>query len=151
MKEMTLIYLQKDNKTLLIQKSNKDPVSGGKYLGVGGKVDPTDKSIEEGAKREVLEETGLTANTLIKKGEVTFIGQRAVPSHVTIYTCTDFSGNLVQDHREGTLHWIDDSNIMNLPMWEGDKTFIPKLFQEGTFKLELTYKDKKLIKVEEVN
>lgn len=149
-KILTLIYVQKDNKTLFLKRAQKTPdeISTGKYLGVGGKVDKEDSSIENAAKREMLEETNLQAKSLIKKGIVTFIGQKDYPLETHIFICKDFTGALKGDDREGTLHWIDNEKIDTIPLWEGDKEFLPKLFEEGVFNLILRYEGKKLVSVE---
>ena len=147
MKDMTLIYVQDGNKTLFLKRyqKTKDEISVGKYLGVGGKVDKEDKSIEDAAMREMLEETNLTANNLIKKGTVKFLGQRKYDVTAHVYICTDFDGTLKGDEREGSLEWVNNDDIDSLNVWEGDRLFLPKLFEDGEFDLTLVYKDGTLV------
>ena len=146
MKKMTLIYIQKENQTLFLKRNKKGDldISHGKFLGVGGKVESYDKSVYDSAVREMKEETNLTANKLIKKGIVNFIGQRLFPVEVTVYICNDFYGQLKSDDREGSLDWIDNHDILNLNLWEGDKIFLPKLFEDKEFNLNIYYKDNKM-------
>lgn len=151
-KILTLIYLQKNNHTLFLLRGQKSAteISVGKYLGVGGHVDDTDSSIEEGAKREVLEETNLICKNLVKKGVVNFIGQKPYIQETHIFICSEFEGDLQSDNREGTLHWIPNEQILSLSLWEGDKIFLPKLFQPEQFELDLFYdENKKVIQVVE--
>lgn len=145
-KKMTLIYVLKNQQTLFLERAmkSKDEISVNKFLGVGGKVDPSDRTIYEAACREMMEETNLQANKLIRNGMVTFIGQREYDVETTVYICSDFDGELQGDNREGTLHWIDNYSIGELNMWEGDKEFIPMLFEPGEFNIKLYYKDNKL-------
>lgn len=148
-KKLTLIYLQKDNKTLFLLRNQKtkDEISVGKYIGVGGKVDNIDKTIEEAAIRECFEETNLVCNSLIKKGIVYFIGQKQYVQETHVFICKDFTGTLKADEREGSLHWIENDKIINLNLWEGDKIFLNKLFEDSFFEIELHYNNKELIKI----
>ena len=42
-----------------------------------------------------------------------------------IFVCNDFTGEVVKDCPEGELAWIEEEKVMDLPMWEGDRLFIP--------------------------
>ncbi len=46
----------------------RDPARGGGWQPVTGKVEPTDPTLEDAARREVLEETGLAAVTMLDLG-----------------------------------------------------------------------------------
>lgn len=149
-KQLTLIYFQKNNQTLFLLRNQKTPdeISVGKYIGVGGKVDPSDNTIEDAAIRECLEETNLQCISLEKKGIVYFIGQKPYTLETHIFICKDFKGNMKADEREGSLHWIDNDQILNLNLWEGDKIFLNKLFQDSFFEIELYYNlNKELIDI----
>ena len=55
----TIAYLKKDGKTLLLHRiKKKKDINEGKWIGVGGKLEPGE-SPDECVKREILEETCL--------------------------------------------------------------------------------------------
>ena len=68
---------------------------------------------------------------------------------VFVYTVHHFEGSLI-DSDEGALEWIDNDQILNLNLWEGDKIFIPWLSQDKFFSAKFIY-DKKELKDYDVN
>ena len=59
MKQTTLLYIEKDNRYLMLHRTKKaHDASHDKWIGVGGKCEP-DESPDECMLRECLEETGL--------------------------------------------------------------------------------------------
>ena len=68
---------------------------------------------------------------------------------VFVYTVDHFEGSLI-DSNEGVLEWIDNDQILNLNLWEGDKIFIPWLSQDKFFSAKFIY-DKKELKDYDVN
>ena len=46
---------------------------------------------------------------------------------------------------EGVLEWIDDSKLLDLNLWEGDKIFLKWLYRDAFFSGKFTYKNKRLI------
>lgn len=70
----TIAYLKKDGKTLLLHRiKKKKDINEGKWIGVGGKLEPGE-SPDECVKREILEETGYTVHSIQCHGYVTFPG-----------------------------------------------------------------------------
>ena len=56
-----MCYIQKDHQTLMLHRIKKEnDINGGKWIGVGGKFEEGE-SAEECMRREIYEETGLTA------------------------------------------------------------------------------------------
>ena len=60
-------------------------------------------------------------------------------------TANGFTGAL-HDCDEGVLEWVKKDEVMNLPIWEGDKIFLRLLFEDAPFfSLKLCYdKDDRL-------
>ncbi|MBN3490138.1 8-oxo-dGTP diphosphatase [Acholeplasma equirhinis] len=143
MKKTVLIYIENENKYLLILKQKKD-MNQNKYSGVGGKIEPGETAYEA-AVRETKEETGLTIKPIFK-GIVHF-HQGAYEEHMTLFKAYEFEGKL-QASDEGDLFWIDKNELKKLPMWEGDYYFIEKLENEDIFEMHLYYEGEKLIKIE---
>lgn len=134
----TLVYIRKDGKTLMLRRDKKDAeLHGYKYNGVGGKFE-RGESPEDCAVREVKEETGLTARSLVYRGHLSFpYFDDELDWLVFVYECFDFEG-AIKESDEGSLHWIDDDQIMNLNIYEGDKVFLDVLYHSrdnfyGTF------------------
>lgn len=64
-----------------------------------------------------------------------------------IFTADNFSGDLVEDCNEGNLKWIPKDEVMDLPVWEGDKIFLKLLIDDAPFfLLKLVYEGEKLVK-----
>ena len=141
----TLLYVQRDGKTLMLYRNKKEnDYHEGKWNGLGGKFEQGE-SAEECAIRELKEESGLIAKNLKMKGFITFPNFDGVNDwHVFIFTIDEFEGELI-DSPEGKLEWIPNEKLTELNLWEGDKVFIPWLFQDKFFSAKFIYKNKKFI------
>ena len=72
MKNTTLCYLEHGGCLLMLHRTKRRQTkTRGKWIGVGGKLEEGE-SPEEGAAREVLEETGYTLLSSRYRGIVTF-------------------------------------------------------------------------------
>jgi len=112
----------------------------GKWNGLGGKIEPGETP-EECALREIYEESGLVVRNLVYKGLLTFPGfANEEDWYAFVFVSTDFHGELI-DSPEGRLDWVDDSDLLDLILWEGDRLFIPWLDRPGVFSAKLTYQD----------
>ena len=122
----TLTYIEKDDCYLLLHRvKEKSDVNEGKWIGVGGHLEPGETHVQA-LKREVLEETGLTVKKFHYFGYVDFLNDQYPPERMYLSKVTEFEGELI-DCNEGELAWIKKSEMMSLPMWEGDKYFLPLL------------------------
>ena len=145
MKLATLCYIQKDGKTLMLFRNKKEnDYHEGKWNGLGGKFELSE-SPEECAVREIKEESGLIAKSLKMKGFITFPMFDGIEDwYVFLFVITDFEGELI-DSPEGTLEWIPNEKLTELKLWDGDKIFIPWLFQEKFFSAKFNYQNGKFI------
>ncbi len=143
MKLATLCYVSKDNKTLMLYRNKKEnDYHEGKWNGLGGKFE-LGESPEECAIREIKEESGLTVKALSMKGFITFpLFDGKDDWYVFLFVIDDFEGNLI-DSPEGKLEWIDNKNLLELNLWDGDKIFIPWLFEEKYFSAKFNYENGK--------
>ena len=141
----TLCYIEKDGKYLMLNRNKKEQdLNKGKFIGIGGHIE-FGEAPEECIKREVLEETGLTLKSLSLRGLLTFVIDD-IMEYAFLYTSQDFSGVLKEDCCEGDLLWIDKTQMLDLPLWEGDKIFLKRLEEDNTyFSLKLVYKNDKLV------
>lgn len=116
----------------------------GKWNGLGGKLDPGE-SPEECVVREIREEAGLTLLDAKLRGVLTFPAFKAGEDWlVFVYTATRFEGELGAC-AEGDLEWIPDERLGELPLWEGDRIFLPWLEQERFFSAKFVYRDGRLV------
>ena len=145
MKLATLCYVQHNDKTLMLYRNKKEnDYHEGKWNGLGGKFEPGE-SPEECAIREVKEESGLTVSNPKLKGFITFPMFDTVEDwYVFCFVFDGYEGELI-DSPEGKLEWIDNYKLMELNLWEGDKNFIPWLFQDKMFSAKFNYVDGKYI------
>ncbi len=143
----TLCYIEKDNQILMLHRTKKsiDP-NGGKWIGVGGKLEQNE-SPDECIIREVYEETGLHIQPQLR-GILTFILPKWENELTFLYTSNNFEGTL-NECNEGQLHWIDKDKVLDLNLWEGDKHFLPKLLETNDFfTMKLVYdKEDQLLEV----
>lgn len=135
----TLCYLIKDNKYLMLHRTKKEhDINAGKYIGVGGHVEEGE-SPTDCIKREIFEETGLTAGKVTARGFITFV-MGDVTEHTFLYTCDDFTGEMRNECDEGELRWVDIDKVLELNLWEGDKVFLELLnTNKDFFTVKLIY------------
>ncbi len=136
----TLCYIENDGKYLMLLRNKKPKdVNEGKWIGVGGRVEPGE-SPEECVCREVLEETGLTITEYRMRGILTFSSEGWEDEYIFVFTSGKFSGDL-KECDEGELKWIDKGEIMNLNLWEGDRIFLKSILDDSPFfSMKLSYK-----------
>lgn len=144
----TLCYIEKDDKYLMMHRVKKEKdLNKDKWIGVGGHFE-VGETPEECLLREVKEETGLTLTSWRFRGIVTFLSD-AWPEaeYMCLYTADGFEGEMISCN-EGTLEWVAKTEVMNLPIWEGDKVFFRLLLEDRDFfSLKLRYEGERLAEV----
>ncbi|RCK80825.1 MAG: Mutator mutT protein (7,8-dihydro-8-oxoguanine-triphosphatase) [Candidatus Ozemobacter sibiricus] len=145
MKLATLCYLRQNGKTLMLHRIKKqNDIHEGKWNGLGGKFEPGETP-EACARREIYEESGLKARRLELKGFITFPEfARLEDWYVFVFVVPEFEGDL-KVSPEGVLRWIPDAELFNIPLWDGDRIFLPWLDRPGFFSARFTYKAGRLI------
>lgn len=137
MKRTTLCYIEKDGMWLMLHrnKKEKDP-NEGKWIGIGGKIEEGE-SPDECVLREVQEETGLNLTEYEYAGMVHFLSERWEDEDMYLFFATDFEGSLTDNCDEGELKWVEKTDVLKLPAWEGDRYFLEKLIG-GERNIEIT-------------
>lgn len=128
----TLGYvLSPDRQSVLMVHRNARPEDQhlGKYNGLGGKLE-RDEEIVAGMQRELREEAGITALELTLRGTVSWpgFGKNGEDWFAFIFLITRFDGEPPARNIEGTLEWVPLARIMDLPLWPGDRYFLPLVF-----------------------
>ena len=146
MKNTTLCYIEKDGAYLMIHRvKKKNDENKDKWIGIGGKLEAGESPFDC-ARREVLEETGLTLENIRYRGIITFVSNIYGTEYMHLFSSDSFVGEIKKDCDEGNLEWIKKQNLYSLPMWEGDKIFLELLdTEERFFSLKLVYEGDTLI------
>ncbi|MDO4518389.1 MAG: DUF4003 family protein, partial [Bacillota bacterium] len=150
-KKTTLCYIKNNGCYLMLYRNRKpDDPNEGKWLGIGGKIEPGETP-DHCNKREVFEETGLKLRSANFHGVIHFRADEYEDEDMYLYSSDDFEpANLgartifekTGDYEppecdEGELRWILEEVLMSLPMWEGDRIFLAKLL-EGSQHISMT-------------
>ncbi len=118
MRIMTGAYLINDNKLLMLKRSKERALASNLWTGIGGHVEASEQnSPEESCLREIFEETGIKSKE-IKQFELRYILIRRSKDEIRQHYI--YFGNISKinfiNSDEGTLHWINLSNVLNLEM-----------------------------------
>lgn len=119
-------------KTLMIHRNKrKSDQHLGKYNGLGGKMEPAE-DIYKCLTREIEEEAGIVCEKVVLRGTInwTGFGPNGEDWFGFIFRVDSYSGNPRTSNEEGDLKWVEVADIMSLPMWEGDRHFLPMVFDQ---------------------
>jgi 8-oxo-dGTP diphosphatase len=128
----TLGYvLSPDRQRVLMIHRNARPDDQhlGKYNGLGGKLEANEDAAA-GMCREIREEAGIECLQLSLRGTINWpgFGKQGEDWFGFLFLITHFSGLPLERNPEGSLEWIAIDEIKNLPLWEGDRQFLPLVF-----------------------
>jgi 8-oxo-dGTP diphosphatase len=136
-------------KTLLVHRHKRQNDQHlGKYNGLGGKLEPGE-DVMSCIKREIREEAGLECRKIILRGTISWPGFG--PNNEDwlgfIFRVDEFSGELLTENEEGSLTWHPIDRLGELPMWEGDRHFLPLVFDHNpkVFHGVMPYKNSKSV------
>ncbi|MGG1166611.1 MULTISPECIES: NUDIX hydrolase [Bacillus cereus group] len=142
-------FLKSKDKVLMLNRE-KAPIMG-VWNGVGGKHE-IGETADEGAIREVFEETGFNVNQYYSKGIITWNTSDHKKDGLYVYLFevdTILESESIKKTREGILHWKQIDWILNpsnLGIAEMVKEYLPVLLEKaGDYSFE--YKDDILILV----
>lgn len=135
-----LVYAQRGDEVLVMRR-NKEP-NLGLWIAPGGKIE-VGESPHEAARREMLEETGLTVSDLRLRGLFTEVSP--LPSWcwmLFVFTTRTFAGLLRPDLREGHLAWMSIAEYLTAcPIPQADAIFAPRVLadESGLFQARFVY------------
>ena len=101
----------------------------GKYNGLGGKLD-AGEDVLAGMRREIAEEAGIQCEAMALRGTLSWpgFGRHGEDWLGFIFLVTRFSGTPFEANPEGSLEWVPLAALHTLPLWEGDRHFLPLVF-----------------------
>lgn len=135
-----------DRRKVLLVHRNRRPEDAhfGKYNGLGGKVQ-RDEDVVRCLRREIREEAALECDELLLRGTVSWpgFGKKGEDWFGFIFRIDRWRGTPLTENAEGTLEWVDVDEILNLPLWEGDRFFLPLVFSTspGQFHGVMPYRE----------
>ncbi len=146
----TLGYvLSVDRRSVLMvhRNSRPDDQQLGKYNGLGGKLEPGE-DIVAGIRREIFEEAGLQVSELLLRGTLNWpgFGSHGEDWFGFVFLITEYSGEPPTHNEEGDLHWVALEALGDLELYEGDRLFLPHVFDESVrqFHGVMSYLDNEL-------
>ncbi|WP_298818825.1 NUDIX hydrolase [Chloroflexus sp.] len=130
----TLAYvLSPDRQSVLMVHRNARPGDQhlGKYNGLGGKLERHEE-IVAGLQRELREEAAITALELTLRGTISWpgFGKNGEDWFAFIFLITRFQGQPPATNDEGRLEWVPLNRLLELPLWPGDRFFLPLVFDD---------------------
>lgn len=142
-KILNLCFLIENGKILLGMK--KSGWGEGRWNGFGGKVEQGE-TIEESAKREILEECGIMAKILEEKGvlEFTYLDTGKI-MEVHIFQILEYSGK-IEETEEMKPQWFEIIDIPFPQMWPDDLYWLPLFLKNKKFKGKFLFNDINTIK-----
>ncbi len=133
---------------MLHRNARADDHHLGKYNGLGGKIEP-DEDVLAGMRREIMEEAGIDCTALSLRGTISWpgFGKGGEDWLGFVFVVTAFTGTPLDANPEGTLEWVDVDQLHTLPMWEGDREFLPLVFDADPrpFHGVMPYRDGKMV------
>ena len=129
----TLGYIFSEDRTrvLLVHRTARGPADPhyGKFNGLGGKVE-RDEDVFACLGRELREEAGIEVTSAELAGTVSWpgFGKHGEDWFGFVFRVFAFTGTPPAANEDGPLEWVDVNRVLSLPLWEGDRFFLPLVF-----------------------
>lgn len=118
------------SRVLLVHRvARDDDEQLGKYNGLGGKVE-RGEDVAAAMRRELLEEAGIAPVDLELRGTLSWLNFNGRDVFGFVFLAV-WDGPVPENNEEGTLAWHEVESMLELPMWEGDKHFLPLVFDHN--------------------
>jgi len=147
----TLGYVLSPDRTqvlLVHRNARSDDAHLGKYNGLGGKLE-RDEDAVAGMRREIAEEAGIECTSLRLRGTISWpgFGKHGEDWFGFVFLIEAFTGTPPAANHEGTLEWRPIDRILELPLWDGDRHFLPLVFDGDprAFHGVMPYRDGKML------
>ncbi len=114
---------------LVHRNARPDDFHFGKFNGLGGKLE-TGEDITSGMMREIREEAGIECERLSLRGTINWpgFGKDGQDWFGFVFLIEAWRGIPLTVNDEGALEWHSLERLLDLPLWEGDRYFLPLVF-----------------------
>ena len=140
----TLGYVRRRDEVLLVHRQRAGDDHRGKYNGLGGKLEPGEDAVGC-LKRELMEEAGIDATSVELRGTIAWpgFGSDGADWFGLVFVVDEFTGEPPERNDDGPLSWVPIDRLPELPMWEGDRHFLPLVLDDDPrpFHAVLPYRD----------
>jgi 8-oxo-dGTP diphosphatase len=140
----TLCFVLNGDDVLLMKRAAHRRVFPNQYNGVGGHVERNEDP-ETCARREIMEETGLTVTGLRLRGVYNIDTADNTGLVLYIYTAHSAQREITVHTDEGTLHWVNRAQAHQLDLVEDLPIIIPRVLSANDttppFAAHLSYDD----------
>jgi 8-oxo-dGTP diphosphatase len=147
----TAIFIRNGDKYLLIKGAPTKRLWAGKYNCLGGHVE-RGEDVLSSAQRELLEETGLTADLWLCGTVIVDAGDASAGICLFVF-CGDNTQGEIKASEEGTVEWVKKEAVLHLPVVEdlpalldqihnmkrGDPPFSARSYYDENEKLKIVF------------
>jgi len=133
---------------LIHRNARADDQHLGKYNGLGGKLD-RDEDVLTGFRREIREEAAIECTALRLRGTISWpgFGRQGEDWLAFVFLVEAWTGTPLERNPEGSLEWLPVARLLDLPLWEGDRHFLPLVFDDDprSFHGVMPYRDGRML------
>lgn len=125
----TLVFVTRNKKeVLLIQGASNKKIWANQFNGIGGHIE-RGEDVMTSAKREILEETGLSQGHLILRGIIMIDVEPDMGICLYLFLGKNFKGE-IKESNEGKLHWVKTDELSNHKLVPDLYQLIPRVVDE---------------------
>lgn len=118
-------------RVLLVHRTARGPTDPHfeKWNGLGGKVE-RDEDVLACLRRELHEEAGIDCTDVQLAGTVSWpgFGKGGEDWFGFVFRVFAFTGTPPATNEDGPLEWVPVDRVLSLPLWDGDRHFLPLVF-----------------------
>jgi ADP-ribose pyrophosphatase YjhB (NUDIX family) len=146
-------YLRARGEILFKYQRDKrvDGVDPGYHIGIGGKR-LNFEGLDECMERILQESTSLKAKEMRLSGRVQVMNLSEDTWNIFVYAAEGFTGTVRKNFSKNRHIWVEESNLKALKLHDGDRLFLPYVFDARWFHASLSYdasrEPKELVKAE---